>query len=110
MDNKLVEVTSFFTASDAHILRALLEAEDIEEEIFNEQFSSLTPADSVISGGVKLWITSTDVKKAEPIIQSYSDNLKIETGDIALYVVLWMSVETTVHNLQCFVMPHLGHF
>lgn len=82
MNNKLVEVASFFTASDAHILRALLEVEDIEVEIFNEQFSSLTPVDSVISGGVKVYISSANVEKAEPIIQKYYDNLKIEAGNV----------------------------
>ena len=56
MHNEFIEVARFFTASDAHILRALLEVEDIEVSILDEQFSSLTPVDSVISGGIKLLI------------------------------------------------------
>ena len=81
-NNKLVEVARFFASSDAHILRALLEVEDIKVEIFDEQFSSLNPVDSVISGGIKLMILNSDIPKAEPIIQRYYDNLKIEAGNI----------------------------
>jgi len=82
MNNKLVEVARFFDSVDAHILRGLLEVDDIYVEIFDEQFSSLTPADSVISGGVKLLIPITMLNKAEPIIKLYYDNLKIEAGNI----------------------------
>ena len=82
MHNELIEVARFFTASDAHILRALLEVEDIEVSILNEQFSSLTPVDSVISGGIKLLILDSDIDKAEPIIQNYYDNLKVESGHV----------------------------
>jgi len=80
MHNELIEVARFFTASDAHILRALLEVEYIQVAIFDEQYSSLTPVDSVISGGIKLLILNSDIDKAEPIIQNYYDNLKIEPG------------------------------
>jgi len=82
MNDTFVEVARFFASSDAHILRALLEAEDIQVEIFDEQFSSLTPVDSVISGGIKLAILKSDIKKAEPIIQEYYNNLKIEAGNV----------------------------
>ncbi len=79
---EFIEAARFFTASDAHILRALLEVEDVEVVIFDEQFSSLTPVDSVISGGIKLLILNSDIDKAEPIIQNYYDNLKIEKGHV----------------------------
>ena len=79
---KFVEVARFFSSSDAHILRALLEVEDIRVEIFDEQFSSLTPVDSVIAGGIKLAILNSDMDKAEPIIEAYYNNLKIEAGNV----------------------------
>ena len=80
--DKLIEAARFFSSSDAHILRGLLEAEDVRVEIFDEQFSSLDPVDSVISGGIKLYIWESDVAKAEPVIKRYYDNLKAETGDV----------------------------
>jgi len=82
MHNQFVEVARFFDPIDAHILRGLLEAENMEVEIFDEYFSSLTPVDSVISGGIKLLIFESDIDKAEPIIQRYYDNLKIEAGNV----------------------------
>lgn len=81
-NNEFVEVARFFDPIDAHILRALFEAEDIEVEIFDEQFSSLTPIDSVISGGIKLFILDSNIDKAEPIIQGYYNNLKIGAGHV----------------------------
>lgn len=82
MDDKLVEVARFFDATDAHILRGLLEIENIHVEIFDEQFSSLTPVDSIISRGIKLAIPSSKLENAEPIIKTYYNNLQIESGNI----------------------------
>jgi len=82
MSNKFTEVARFFDPINAHILRGLLETEDIQVEIFDEGFSSLTPVDSVIAGGIKLLILDSNLDKAEPIIQKYYDNLKREAGDV----------------------------
>jgi len=82
MPNQFTEVARFFDPIDAHILRGLLEAEDIQVEIFDEYFSSLTPVDSVIAGGIKLLILDSERDKAEPIIQKYYDNLKREEGNV----------------------------
>jgi len=82
MPNQFIEVARFFDSTDAHILRGLLEAEDIQVEIFDEGFSSLTPVYSVIAGGIKLLILDSNKDKAEPIIQKYYDNLKIEAGNV----------------------------
>ena len=79
---KLIEAARFFSSSDAHILRGLLEAEDVRVEIFDEQFSSLDPVDSVISGGIKLYILESNVDKAEPVIKRYYDNLKAEADNV----------------------------
>ena len=79
---EFVEVARLFATSDAHILRGLLEIENIEVAILDEQFSSLDPVDSVISGGIKLLVRYSDIDRAEPIIQKYYDNLKIETGHV----------------------------
>ena len=68
MPNQFIEVARFFDSTDAHILRGLLEAEDIQVEIFDEGFSSLTPVYSVIAGGIKLLILDSNKDKAEPII------------------------------------------
>ncbi len=54
MPNQFIEVARFFDPTNAHILRGLLESEDIQVEIFDEYFSSLTPVDSVIAGGNKI--------------------------------------------------------
>jgi hypothetical protein len=82
MPNHFIEVARFFDSTDAHILRGLLEAEDIQVVIFDEYFSSLTPVDSVIAGGIKLLILDSDMDKAEPIIQKYYDNFKRDAGNV----------------------------
>lgn len=82
MSDAFIEVARFFDPIDAHILRGLLESEEIQVRIFDEYFSSLTPVDSAISGGVKLLILKSDLDKAEPFIQQYYDNLKIDAGNV----------------------------
>ena len=76
--NQLIEIAQLFISSDAHILRGLLEAEGIEVFMFNEGFASLTPADALISGGIKIHIPSNQKEKAEPILESFFENLKDE--------------------------------
>jgi len=76
MSNKLIEVARLFDPIDAHILRGLLEAEDIKVEIFDEYFSSLTPVYRTIIGGIKLLVLDSDIEKAEPIIEKFYKNLK----------------------------------
>jgi hypothetical protein len=82
MSNKFIEVARFFDPIDAHILRGLLEAEDIKVEIFDEYFSSLTPIDRTIIGGIKLLVLDSDIEKAEPIIEKFYENLKTEAKNV----------------------------
>jgi len=49
-------IAQLFMPSDAHILRGLLEAQDITVFMFDEGFVSLTPADAVAVGGIKLHV------------------------------------------------------
>jgi len=76
MSNKLIEVARLFDPINAHILRGLLEVEGIKVEIFDEYFSSLTPVDRTIVGGIKLLVLDSDIEKAEPIIEKFYENLK----------------------------------
>jgi len=74
-----IEIAQLFISSDAHILRGLLEAEDITVFIFNEGYASLTPADALISGGIKLHVPFDQKERAEPIIEAFFENLKEES-------------------------------
>ena len=76
MSNKLIEVARLFDPINAHILRGLLEEEGIKVEIFDEYFSSFTPVDRTIVGGIKLLVLDSDIEKAEPIIEKFYENLK----------------------------------
>ncbi|NKQ40964.1 MAG: DUF2007 domain-containing protein [Sulfurovum sp.] len=76
--NQYICIAELSTSSDAHILRGLLETEDIEVFIFNEGFASLTPAYTVAMGGIKLHIPLMKKEKADPVVESYFNNLKIE--------------------------------
>jgi len=82
MSNKLIEVARLFDPMNAHILRGLLEAEDIKVEIFDEYFSSLTPVDRTIVGGIKLLVLDSYIEKAEPIIEKFYKNLKTEAKNV----------------------------
>ena len=77
-ENQHIEIATLFISSDAHILRGLLEAEDITVFVFNEGFSSLTPADTIISGGIKLHVPFEQKEKAEKITHEFFENLKEE--------------------------------
>jgi len=74
-----IEIAQLFISSDAHILRGLLEAEDITVFLFNEGYSSLTPADALISGGIKLHVPFEQKERAEPIVEAFFENLKEES-------------------------------
>jgi hypothetical protein len=78
-ENRHIEIAQLFLSSDAHILRGLLESEDITVFIFNEGYASLTPADALISGGIKLHVPFDQKEKAEPIVDAFFENLKEES-------------------------------
>ena len=78
-ENRHIEIAQLFISSDAHILRGLLEAEDIKVFMFNEGFSSLTPADALVSGGIKLHVPFDQRERAEPIVEAFFENLKEES-------------------------------
>ncbi len=77
-NNKHIKVARLFLASDAHILRGLLEAEDIEVFLFDEGVSSLEPAMSVASGGIKVHVPYRYKDDALRITEEFFDNMKIE--------------------------------
>ena len=74
-----IQIAQLFMPSDAHILRGLLEAEDITVFMFDEGFASLTPADSVAVGGIKLHVPLEQKEKAEKIVNKFYENLKEES-------------------------------
>jgi len=78
-DNQHIEIAKLFISSDAHILRGLLEAEEITVFMFNEGYASLTPIDAIISGGIKLHVPFDQKKRAEPIVEAFFENLKDES-------------------------------
>jgi len=77
--NQHIEIAKLFISSDAHILRGLLEAEDITVFLFNEGYASLTPADALVSGGIKLHVPFDQKERAEPIVEEFFENLKEES-------------------------------
>ena len=77
--NQHIQIAQLFISSDAHILRALLEAEGITVFLFNEGFSSLTPADALSSGGIKVHVPFDQKERAEPIVEEYFKNLEKES-------------------------------
>ena len=77
--NQHIEIAQLFISSDAHILRGLLEVEGITVFLFNEGYASLTPADALVSGGIKLHIPYEQKERAEPIVEDFFNNLKEES-------------------------------
>jgi hypothetical protein len=78
-ENQHIEIAKLFISSDAHILRGLLEAEGITVFLFNEGYASLTPADALVSGGIKLHVPFDQKERAEPIVEEFFENLKEES-------------------------------
>ncbi len=77
--NKHILIAQLFMPSDAHILRGLLEAQNITVFMFDEGFSSLTPADAVAVGGIKLHVPFEQKEEAEKIVDTFYENLKEES-------------------------------
>ena len=77
--NKHIQIAQLFMPSDAHILRGLLEAQDITVFMFDEGFASLTPADAVAVGGIKLHVPCEEKEKADKIVNQFYENLKEES-------------------------------
>ncbi|HIP61719.1 MAG TPA: DUF2007 domain-containing protein [Sulfurovum sp.] len=77
-NNQHIEIARLFLFSDAHILRGLLEVENIEVFMFDEGFSSLEPATAVISGGVKIHVPYKDKDMAMQITEEFFTNMKME--------------------------------
>ena len=75
---KHILVAQLFIPSDAHILKSLLEAEKITVFIFDEGFSSLTPADAIAVGGIKVHVPFEQKEKAQQIVDKFYENLKEE--------------------------------
>jgi hypothetical protein len=77
--NKHIEIAQLFMSSDAHILRGLLEAQDITVFMFDEGLSSLLPAYTLATGGIKLHVPFEEKEKAEKIVDTFYKNLKEES-------------------------------
>jgi hypothetical protein len=74
--NGLVQVGTFLVSSDAHILRGLLEAEDIKVFIFDELFSSNSIGNPSVLGGIKVFVPFKDLEKAKKITNEYYKNIE----------------------------------
>ena len=100
-ENQHIEIAQLAFSSDAHILRGLLETADIKVFLFNEGFSSLTPADAVASGGIKIHVPFKEKEKAEKITTEFFKNLEEEK------VVKCANCNST--NLKYDYKEHLKH-
>jgi len=74
--NQLIEIAQLLIPSDAHILRGLLETEEIKVFIFDNEYASLSPTDALIAGGIKINVPSEQKEKAELIVEEFFKNLK----------------------------------
>lgn len=63
--SKLVTVTTFFDANEAHITKGLLESEGIEAWVFDELAAAYTP---IVTGGVRLVVKQADLARAREIL------------------------------------------
>ena len=77
--NKHMQIAQLFMPSDAHILRGLLEAQDITVFMFDEGLSSLLPAYTIATGGIKLHVPFEEKEKADKIVNQFYENLKEES-------------------------------
>ena len=94
-------IAQLFMPSDAHILRGLLEAQDITVFMFDEGFASLTPADAVAVGGIKLHVPLEQKEEAEKIVNTFYENLKKES--------IPKCANCDSKNLQHDVLEHTKH-
>lgn len=78
MSQEFVQVATFFDAWDAHILRGLLESDDIEVRLFDEQTASLLPIYPSMLGGVKVLVEEGDLAKAKRITDEYFSNIETQ--------------------------------
>ncbi len=62
---KLVTVTTFFDANEAHITKGLLESEGIEAWVFDEHSALYTP---IATGGIRLVVKQTDLARAKELL------------------------------------------
>jgi len=96
-----IQIAQLFMPTDAHILRGLLEAEEITVFIFDEGFASLTPADAVAVGGIKLHVSLEQKEEADKIVDKFYENLKEES------IVKCANCDS--ENLQYDVWEHAKH-
>ncbi len=73
-NDSYVQVASFLFSYDAHILRGLLEAEEIEVRIFDEQASGLYVNFPTLIGGIKVVVPARQEEKAKSIVDDYHHN------------------------------------
>jgi len=74
--NELVQISRFLISSDAHILRGLLETEDIDVVIIDELFASNLPIYPTLLDGIKVFVPFKDFEKAKEITIDYFDNIE----------------------------------
>ena len=75
--NELVQISRFLISSDAHILRGLLETEDIDAVVIDELFSSNLPIYPALLDGIKVFVPFKDFEKAKEITITYFDNIEV---------------------------------
>lgn len=66
--DKLVTLTSFDNAVDAHLLRSKLDSEGIPAFVFDENVVSLVPMTYISIGGIKVKVRETDLAAAQEIM------------------------------------------
>lgn len=74
----LATVATFIDPTDAHILRARLEAEGIPAYVVNEHHVRLNWFQAMALGGARVQVAATDVEEARQVVAA------IERGEFAL--------------------------
>ena len=71
---ELITLKSFENPIEAHILRSLLENENIEVFIFDELSTVINPYIAYGNGGIKVKIKREDEEKALKVLKDIEDN------------------------------------
>ena len=78
--NELVQISRFLISTDAHILRGLLETENIDVLIVDELTSSYLPMYPAVLGGIKVFVPFKDFEQAKKITMKYFENIEAVTN------------------------------
>lgn len=79
---KLVQIMSFTTAHEAHIVKGKLESEGVDAELYDELTTQVYNLYSNAFGGIKLMVHQAEIIKAKNLLLQWG-YLREETSDTA---------------------------